>query len=140
MARSGTTILDTNDPFPEIEFQLLNGESFNVMNGKGEGYTVLFFYRGYWWPGCSRQLADFQSLLKEYQAEDIRVIAGSTDPFEMTKEFNDKLGITYDMAYGIDAEAFSRVTGAFYNKEKKFLEATGFIIRPDKRIQAASYS
>ncbi len=40
----------------------------------------------------------------------------------------------------IDAEAISRVTGAFYNKEKKFLEATGFILRPDKRIETAAYS
>jgi peroxiredoxin len=85
-------------------------------------------------------LADFQSLLKDFQAEGIKIIAGSTDTIEKTEEFTAKLGITYDMAYGMDTEAISEVTGAFYEKEKRFLQPTGFIIRPDRTVEIAVYS
>jgi alkyl hydroperoxide reductase subunit AhpC len=78
--------------------------------------------------------------LKEYDAEQIKVIAGSVDPVEKTKELVDKLSITYGMACGMDAEAISRLTGAFYEKDKKYLQSTGLIVRPDKTIEMAVYS
>jgi hypothetical protein len=34
----------------------------------------------------------------------------------------------------------SRATGAYYNKEKKFLHATGFLVRPDNTVEVACYS
>ena len=68
------------------------------------------------------------------------MISGSTDSLEKTKEYADKLGITYAMAYGMDAEAVSNLTGAFYEKEKKFVQPTGFLVRPDKTIEVAVYS
>jgi len=78
--------------------------------------------------------------LKEFDAEGIKVISGSTDSLEKTKEYADKLGITYAMAYGMDAEGVSNLTGAFYEKEKKFFQPTGFLVRPDKTIEVAVYS
>ena len=68
------------------------------------------------------------------------MISGSTDSLEKTKEYADKLGITYAMAYGMDAEAVSNLTGAFYEKEKKFVQPTGFLVRPDKTREVAVYS
>lgn len=44
------------------------------------------------------------------------------------------------MAFGMDAEYVSGITGAFYEKDKLFLHATGVIIRPDKTIETAVYS
>jgi hypothetical protein len=38
------------------------------------------------------------------------------------------------------AEEVSRTTGAYYDKEKKFLHATHFLLRPDETIVVASYS
>jgi len=72
--------------------------------------------------------------------EQIRVIAGSVDPVEKTKELADKLSITYPIACGLDAETVSRLTGAFYEKDKKYLQPTGIIIRPDKTVEIAVYS
>jgi peroxiredoxin len=48
MARCGPGLLDTNDSFPQITLQLINGEMLNLPDEKGDGYAVLFFYRGYW--------------------------------------------------------------------------------------------
>jgi alkyl hydroperoxide reductase subunit AhpC len=85
-------------------------------------------------------LADFQALFKDFESEEIKIIAASVDPIEKAKEFVEKIGVAFPVGYGLNAEEISRVTGAFYEKEKKFLHATGFIIRPDKTIVNACYS
>ena len=59
---------------------------------------------------------------------------------EKAKETVDRIGLTYPVAYDMDAEAISRITGAYYDTNKKFIHATGFLIRPDKTIEVACYS
>jgi alkyl hydroperoxide reductase subunit AhpC len=85
-------------------------------------------------------LADFQASKQEFEAEGIAVIAGSVDEKERAKEIVDKIGMTYPVAYGLNFEEVSRITGAFYERERKILHATGFLIRPDKTIAVACYS
>ncbi len=52
----------------------------------------------------------------------------------------DRHGITYPIGYGLVAEEISRITGAYYEREKKYLHATGFLLHPDKTILVACYS
>jgi peroxiredoxin len=85
-------------------------------------------------------LAEFQSAVKEFEAEEITVIAGSVDPIEKAKETADKVKITFPVAYGLDPEKVSEITGAYYEKERKHLHATNFLIRPDKTIEVTCYS
>ena len=85
-------------------------------------------------------MADFQSLSRDFEAERIKVIAGSVDPIEKARETVEKLGITYPVAYGLDGEAISEITGAYYEKERKFLQPTCFLIRPDNTLEVACYS
>lgn len=79
-------------------------------------------------------------MLREFDSERIKIFAGSVDPREKAKEIVEQVGITYPLGYGLNAEEISKVTGAFYEKERKFLHATGFLIRPDKTIAVACYS
>jgi alkyl hydroperoxide reductase subunit AhpC len=85
-------------------------------------------------------LADFQGLDQEFKAEQIKVIAASVDPIEKAREMVEKIGITYSVGYGMVAEDVSRMTGAFYDKEKKYLHAADFLLRPEKTIVVASFS
>jgi alkyl hydroperoxide reductase subunit AhpC len=85
-------------------------------------------------------LADFQRLDREFKSEQIKVIAASVDPIEKAKDLVDKIGITYSVGYGLIAEEISKITGAYYDKEKKYLHAAGFLLRPDKSILVACYS
>lgn len=85
-------------------------------------------------------MADFQSLSGDFETEGIKVIAGSVDPIEKARETVEKVGITYPVAYGLDVEAISGITGAYYEKERKFLQPTCFLIRPDNRIEVVCYS
>lgn len=48
MARINSTILDVNDPFPQMELKLLSGETLSLPEGFGNGYGVLLIYRGDW--------------------------------------------------------------------------------------------
>lgn len=85
-------------------------------------------------------MADFQSLWSDFQAEEIGVIAASVDTLGRAQETVGKLGITFPVALGMDAEEVSRLTGAYYDKDKKFLHATNFLVRPDRTIEVACYS
>ena len=62
------------------------------------------------------------------------------DTVEKTQALVDKLGIRFPVAVNMNAEAFSEMTGAFYEKERMYLQPSGFIIRPDKTIEVAVYS
>jgi peroxiredoxin len=68
------------------------------------------------------------------------VIAGSADPIEKAKETAEKAKLSFPLAYGLDAETVSEITGTYYEKEKKYLHAANFLIRPDKTIEVACYS
>jgi peroxiredoxin len=85
-------------------------------------------------------LADFQGLHQELKSEQIAVVAASVDPIEKALEMVDKNGVTYPVGYGLIAEEISGLTGAYYEKEHKFLHATDFLLRPDKTIAVACYS
>ena len=89
---------------------------------------------------CSQQLAGFQSSLKDFDSEQVQVIAGSVDPVDKTKEFVNKLGVTFAVAHGMDLEATCERTGAFYEKDRKFIQPTCFLIRPNKTVEVAAYS
>jgi len=85
-------------------------------------------------------LADFQSHLKEFDAEQMRLMAGSVDPLDKTKELAEKLGVTFPVAYGMDAEDISGKTGAFYEAQKKIIQPTGLLVRPDKTVEVGVFS
>jgi peroxiredoxin len=78
--------------------------------------------------------------VREFNDEQIKIVAGSVDPNDKTREFAEKLGLTYSVAYGLDPEAICMKTGAFYEKERKFIQPTCFLIRPNKTVEVAAYS
>ena len=67
-------------------------------------------------------------------------MAASVDPREKAQEMVEKNKLTFPIGYGLEAENISELTGAFYEPEKKFIQPTAFLIRPDKTIAVASYS
>ncbi len=94
----------------------------------------------------------------------VRVIGGSADSLETTKQAIEELGIEFDMAYRIDVDKIEHLTGAYYDyyeeahpvyqseesaksvtgttssKATKFLQPTAFLLNPEKKIEVASYS
>ena len=85
-------------------------------------------------------MADYQKWSSKFDSENIRVFAASVDSFEDANAVVEKNSLTFPVAYGVDAEEVSKLTGAFYNEDKKYLNATGFLVRPDHTIDVACYS
>lgn len=48
MAGTTSNLLDTNDRFPELDLQLISGDTVKLPAEAGDGYSVIFFYRGHW--------------------------------------------------------------------------------------------
>ena len=67
-------------------------------------------------------------------------MTASVDPVDKAREKAEKSGVKFPVGLGLSARDFSEATGAFYDAEKGFLHAAGFILRPDGRIASAVYS
>ena len=85
-------------------------------------------------------MADFESKANDFRAANVRLLAASVDSEDNARKSVRELKLSYPVAYGLLAEEVSALTGAYYEPEKKFLHATGFIINPDSVVAAAVYS
>jgi len=85
-------------------------------------------------------LADFQSHISDFDRTKIKVIAASTDTLEDARKSVERKKLTFPIAYGLDARAFAAMTGAFFNDVRGYLQATGFILKPDGKVEQALYS
>lgn len=78
--------------------------------------------------------------MPDLKALGLAVIAASVDAPDAARETAESLKLSYPVAHGLDYEAVSRATGAFIGHERKILQATGFLLKPDLQIHVASYS
>lgn len=62
-----------------------------------------------------------------FKAEKIKLVAASVDSAQKTQMLVDKLSVSYAVAYGLDAEAVSKITGGFYEKEKNISSQQVFL-------------
>ncbi len=85
-------------------------------------------------------MADFQSHIYDFDEKKIKVIAASADSLEDALKSVERKKLTFPVAYGLDARAFAAMTGAFFDDARGYLQATGFILRPDGRVDQAVYS
>lgn len=73
--------------------------------------------------------------------ENIGLVIGSAEPAEKVQETVDKLGIhRIPIVPALDVQEISRRYGAFFDEEKQFLHATGFLLLPGGKILTAVYS
>jgi len=68
------------------------------------------------------------------------VVAGSTDPAEKAAETVKEHGLTFPVAYGLPVRETAARLGAFYEERRGFLQATGFVVKPDGTIAVGQYS
>ncbi len=66
------------------------------------------------------------------------------DTEELARKTAGECSVTFPMAYGLDPEFISEVTGAFYQKdpgkrERPYLHATNFILQPNGKVYVSVY-
>ncbi len=85
-------------------------------------------------------MADYQTWLPELKQLGVTIIAASVDTPENARQSVDTNKLAYPVAHSLDYQDVSRRTGAFIEHERKILQATGFLLKPDLSIHVATYS
>ena len=78
--------------------------------------------------------------MPDFEEKKIRVIAASADSLEDAQKSVERKNLTFPVAYGLDARAFAAQTGAFFDDVRGYVHATGFILRPDGKVDEIVYS
>ena len=85
-------------------------------------------------------MAAFERAKDKLREEEIAVLAASTDPREKAAETVAEHSLTFPVGYGLPLKETAGLLGAFYEERRGILHATGFLVRPDRRIAVAQYS
>ena len=85
-------------------------------------------------------MADFESKADEFRAVNTHILAASVDTEDNARTSVTELNLSYPVGFGLVAEQVSGMTGAYYDPDKKFFHATGFILKPDGVVASAVYS
>ncbi len=85
-------------------------------------------------------MAAFERAQDKLRDEGISVVAASTDPLEKAKETVSEHSLTLPVGYGLPVKEIAAAFGTFYEEKRGFLQATGFVVKPDKTIAVAQYS
>lgn len=140
MAQSPGSKLDGGDAFPDLGLQLVGGGTQRISQLAGGQWSVVLLYRGEWCRYCRQHLSDYQTWLPEFRQLGIAVIAASADTPEEARKTVDAQKLSFPVGHSLDYMAVSRSTGAFIEHERKILQATGFLLKPDLNIHVAAYS
>ncbi len=85
-------------------------------------------------------MAAFERAQDRLREEGISVAAASTDLPEKAKETVSEQALTFPVGYGLPLKETAARFGAFYEERRGVLQATGFVLKPDKTIAVAQYS
>lgn len=85
-------------------------------------------------------MAAFERAQPKLAEEGITVVAASTDPLEKAKETVSEHSLTFPIGYGLPMKETAAALGAFYEERRNILQATGFVMKPDKTIVVSQYS
>ena len=99
-------------------------------------WAVLLFYRGHWCPYCRQQLLDFQRAREQLNELGAEVVALSVDSLEQAQQTVERHRLTFPVLYGLDTREVAKMIGASINEDPLYLQATGFVLRPDGTVVA----
>jgi peroxiredoxin len=85
-------------------------------------------------------LAAFEKARPRLEEEGIVVIAASTDPMDKASETVKEHVLGFPVGYALPVKETAATLGAFYEEKRGFLQATGFVVRPDRTIAVSQFS
>ncbi len=68
------------------------------------------------------------------------MIALSVDSLEPAQQTVERHRLTFPVLYGLNAHKVAETIGATMNEDPPFLQATGFVLKPDGTVAVAVYS
>ena len=85
-------------------------------------------------------MAAFEKARPKLEEESIRVIAASTDPLDKASETVKEHALGFPVGYALPVKETAATLGAFYEEKRGFLQATGFVVKPDRTIAVSQFS
>jgi peroxiredoxin len=126
--------------FPTITATRVGGGEMTIPQDVAGKWTVLLFYRGHWCPYCRQQLLDFQQASQQLSEINTQVVALSVDPLEQAQQTVERQRLSFPVLYGLNAHEIAEKIGASVNADPTYLQATGFVLKPDGTIAVSVYS
>ena len=68
------------------------------------------------------------------------MIAASTDPLDKASETVTEHALGFPVGYALPVKETAAMLGAFYEEKRGFLQATGFVVKPDRTIVVSQFS
>jgi peroxiredoxin len=134
------SLLHPGDPFPELTLTVPGDKTVTVPQTFAGQFGVVLFYRGAWCPYCNAQLRAFQRASATLADAGVQVVALSVDDEATTADLIAKHGLTFPVGFGADARAVADLTGAFVNSDPVYLQSTGFVLDPARKVVVSVYS
>lgn len=103
--------LEAGAKAPAFSLPDQNGQPLTLSSLSGQK-AVLYFYPAAGSPGCTKEAADFQEALPEFEKLGYRVIGISPDSVKRLKEFEDAHELTFSLLSDENVEAH-KAFGAF---------------------------
>lgn len=135
-----STRLNPGDRFPDLDLQLVSGETLHLPDHLAGQYGVVLVNRGAWCPYCTAQLTGFQRAQQTLTDVGGAVVSLSVDDEPTTQVLVDQHRLTFPIGHSAEADKVSELTGAFVNRDPLYLQATGFILDPQGRVLISVYS
>ena len=85
-------------------------------------------------------MAAFQGRLDDFAGEGIRIVGGSVDALDEARGTVQGEGLTYPILHTLPLLETAETLTAFYETRRSILHATGYVVRPDRRIAVVCYS
>jgi peroxiredoxin len=133
-------LLNPGDCFPSLTVTPVDAEPLELPEALSGHFGVVLFYRGSWCPYCNAQLRAFQRAVEKLAELDIRVLALSVDDEATTRELVARHGLEFPVGHSANPQAVAEATGAFLNPEPAYIQSTGFVLDPQRRVIVSVYS
>ena len=135
--------LEAGAKAPAFSLPDQNGQPLALSSLSGQK-AVLYFYPAAGSPGCTKEAADFQEALPEFEKLGYRVIGISPDSVKRLKEFEDAHELTFSLLSDENVEAH-KAFGAFgerslYGRLYKGTLRSTIIIDDKGKVEHALYN
>ena len=75
-----------------------------------------------------------------FRERGIRVAAASADSLECAREVAEGMGLSFPVAWGLDAGQVQALTGAWIDTKHRIVQPSAFLLRPGGEVAVAVYS
>jgi peroxiredoxin len=132
--------LENGVQFPTITAARVGGGEMTIPRDVKDKWAIVLFYRGHWCPYCRQQLLDFQQASQQLSEMNTQIVALSVDPLEQAQQTVERQRLSFPVLYGLHANEVVEKIGATMNTDPAYLQATGFVLKPDGTIVVSVYS